>query len=277
MMVYDSFRKRIVLLGASEHINGEFKPSNRTWEWDGNIWTVHDRFTSSSPAPSPRIDAAMAYDSARHVTVLFGGSPYAGAGLLDDTWTWDGAVWKQVAIGGTLVRDQHAMAFDEGRKVVVLLSGRSIGGGKLDPVVDTSEWDGTSWKRLPFASYNLNIARRLHKMWYDRHDQKVVMFGGTVTTGNGDTLRHTILEDLWEARAPGRWVDFGYAGAPLLRETGEFYEPFNLLSEAVNAAPPGCTINLKPGSSAETFTITKPLTLRAYSAPVIIGAKFIPN
>lgn len=277
MMVYDSFRKRIVLLGASEHINGEFKPSERTWEWDGKVWTVHDRLTSPSPAPSPRTDAAMAYDSARQVTVLFGGYRYAGIGLLDDTWTWDGVAWKQVASGGTPSREEHAMAFDEGRKVVVLFSGRSLRGGQIDVLVDTSEWDGTSWKPLPFASYNLNTARRLHKMWYDRHDQKVVMFGGMITTGNGDTLKHTILDDLWEARWPGRWVDFSYAGAPSKPESGEFDEPFNLLTEAVNAAPPGCTINLKPGFSGEKIKVIKPLKLRAYSGAATIGGGFIPN
>lgn len=264
IMAYDSFRKRTVLLGSNERTGGEFNPVTRTWEWDGNVWTVHDRSTTASPAPPPRIDAAMAYDSARRVTVVFGGAAYEG-GLLNDTWTWDGTMWRLVANGGTDTRDQHAMAFDDRRKVLVLFSG--VHG---EPFVDTSEWDGSSWTRRPFAQFNINLPpRRLHMMWYDTGDQKVVVFGGI--TGSP----YNILDDLWEARPPGRWVDFNYLGAPSLPETGEFYEPFDTLREAVDAAPPGCTLILKTGSRAETLTISKPLTLEAYNGPVTIG-KVLP-
>ena len=39
-----------------------------TWQWDGSAWTV-----VTTAGPSERSDHAMAYDSARGVTVLFGG------------------------------------------------------------------------------------------------------------------------------------------------------------------------------------------------------------
>ena len=41
--------------------------------------------------PSPRTGAAMVYDIARGVTVLFGGS--GDHGNLNDTWEWDGTEW----------------------------------------------------------------------------------------------------------------------------------------------------------------------------------------
>ena len=44
-----------------------------TWEWDGSAWTLR-----ASDGPSPRYDHAMAYDSARGVTVLFGGYDAGG-------------------------------------------------------------------------------------------------------------------------------------------------------------------------------------------------------
>ncbi|MCI0540027.1 MAG: hypothetical protein L0Z50_32880 [Verrucomicrobiales bacterium] len=104
-------------------------------------------------------------------------------------------------------------------------------------------------------------------MWYDTRDQKIVVFGGL----HSIVFTTTVLDDLWEARPPGRWVDFNYAGSASVRETGEFYEPFNTLSEAVNAAAPGCTLLLKTGARAESLTISKPLTLEAYNGLVTIG------
>ena len=44
-------------------------------------------------APSPRSFHAMASDASRGVTVIFGGS--GSAGLLGDTWEWNGARWTQ--------------------------------------------------------------------------------------------------------------------------------------------------------------------------------------
>src|SRR5580765_6601415 len=84
MLVYDSLRRRTVLLGSSQHIGSEVKPVTRTWEWDGNRWSVQ-----SNPPP-PLIDSAMAFDPVRRVTVLFGGTGYNSGAYLNDTWTWDG-------------------------------------------------------------------------------------------------------------------------------------------------------------------------------------------
>ena len=46
----------------------------------------------------------MAYDSVRHVVVLFGGE-----GPLGDTWEWDGNSWTQIAVTGPSARDESAM------------------------------------------------------------------------------------------------------------------------------------------------------------------------
>ena len=45
------------------------------------------------------------------------------------------------------------------------------------------------------------------------------------------------------------WVDFVYDGP----ETGSFDQPFNTLSEAVDAAPAGALITIKAGTSSETL------------------------
>ncbi|MCI0540026.1 MAG: hypothetical protein L0Z50_32875 [Verrucomicrobiales bacterium] len=158
IMAYDSFRKRTVLLGSSERAGDQAKPVTRTWEWDGNIWTVHDSRTTASPAPPSRFDAAMAYDSARRVTVVFGGRSYQ-SGIANDTWTWDGVAWKLAANGGTIARVHHAMAFDERRKVMVLFSG-ATDLNDVNPLAfsDTSEWNGHSWTRKPFRGLHRRFA-----------------------------------------------------------------------------------------------------------------------
>lgn len=63
------------------------------------------------------------------------------------------------------------------------------------------------------------------------------------------------------------WVDFNYSGT----EYGSFHEPYNTLAEAVTAASSSETICIKQGSSDETITITKAVTLRTCMGTVIIG------
>jgi hypothetical protein len=58
---------------------------------------------------SPRRGHGMAYDSARGVTVLFGGYHNNPGGYYGDTWEWDGARWSLRATTGPTARDGHAM------------------------------------------------------------------------------------------------------------------------------------------------------------------------
>lgn len=269
IMAYDSFRKRTVLIGSAERAGSEINPVTRTWEWDGEVWTVHDRLTSASPAPPPRIQSAMAYDPVRRVTVVFGGTAFRG-GLLHDTWVWDGANWTQVGKNTfPAARDQHSMAFDLRRQVMVLFGGSD--GDILNLPEGTFEWDGTSWSPSPSVVYGLP-PRRLHLMWYENDEQRLIVFGGIVSSQSpGGPFQHKILDEMREARPPGRWVDFNYPGQPSLAPPGNFYTPFNTLAAAVASAAPGCTLILKPGSLAETITISKPLTLEAYRGPATVG------
>ena len=63
----------------------------------------------------------MAYDSARGVTVLFGGASLSG--VFSDTWEWDGTSWTQLSPAASPpARDAHAMA-TLGSKVVLFGGG----------------------------------------------------------------------------------------------------------------------------------------------------------
>jgi hypothetical protein len=88
-MAYDSRRGRVVLFGGAifKPDFTDFQHFDDTWEWDGETWIERARATS----PAPRRRTAMAYDSVRENTVLFGGVD--DVAVFGDTWLWDGTNW----------------------------------------------------------------------------------------------------------------------------------------------------------------------------------------
>jgi len=121
----------------------------------------------NGPSPSARYMHAMAYDSQRGKTVLFGGQ--SNGTDLGDTWEWDGTAWVQVATTGPTPRAGHAMAYDSQRGRTMLFSGNGI--------ADTWEWDGVSWALVgvagPYGSSSFGMA-------YDGQRQKMVLCGSAI-------------------------------------------------------------------------------------------------
>jgi hypothetical protein len=93
----------------------------------------------------------MAYDSARGVTVLFGG--YDDYQSQDDTWEWDGASWTQVADTNPWGRYDHAIAYDSARGVTVLFGGWY---GYDDTWEWTGPWDAPAITQQP-ADQNVPV------------------------------------------------------------------------------------------------------------------------
>lgn len=116
----------------------------------------------------------MAYDSARGVTVLFGGASANGSTMLNDTWEWDGSQWtERVTAVRPPAQRQHAMAYDAARRAVVLLCGVD---GQSARIGQTWEWDGTTWS--PRHTLPSNQERYGVAMAYDSLRQRVIRFGG---------------------------------------------------------------------------------------------------
>lgn len=160
---------------------------NDTWEWNGQNWALR----TPTLAPEARREYAMAYDAARHATVVFGGMP-GRSGLLGDTWTWDGTNWAQQSPATSpSPRWDSAMVFDAAISKVVLFGGFDLVAGNFQLENDTWAWDGTTWTQLlPLAS---PPARQNHAMAYDTTRGRVVLFGGELQL-NGAGL----VQDTWE-------------------------------------------------------------------------------
>ncbi|MGH7973858.1 MAG: hypothetical protein ACREIC_34505, partial [Limisphaerales bacterium] len=67
------------------------------------------------------------------------------------------------------------------------------------------------------------------------------------------------------------WVDFNYSGP----QNGSFAAPFETLAAGVSAVARGGTISInattQPSTSAETMTISKPMTITSFHGPSTIG------
>jgi hypothetical protein len=100
-MAFDRARRRIVWFGGSQ----SFVLRNYTALFDGTNWTM--LATGGGQVPSPRSDAAMAYDPIRQVTVLFGGDilGYTPSPGTNDTWELaaiDKPLIREAPVGHTL-------------------------------------------------------------------------------------------------------------------------------------------------------------------------------
>jgi hypothetical protein len=148
-----------------------------TWEFDGTTWV--QRFPAHSPPAT--FDGQFAYDAARGVCVLFGGTSanFSATGH----WEWDGADWREVRTA-PLPRQGHVLVHDPLRDRTLLF------GGFHDPVqlADTWEWDGSRWeKHEPVQS---PTPRTGAAAVFDAGRGRVLLFGGDAGGSK--------LDDTWE-------------------------------------------------------------------------------
>lgn len=133
----------------------------------------------AAPPELTRYGAAMVYDEAREVVVLFGGATLGADGKAapqNDTWLWDGKTWRRMQPANPpSPRAFHAMVYDPARRVTLLFGGSSDDGATgLD---DTYVWDGERW-----SPANVNprpAARCKHSLAFDADRKVVVLYGGS--------------------------------------------------------------------------------------------------
>ena len=181
-MAYDATREQSVMTGG---LYCSFSPATEcadTWVYAGGVWTQTATTAGTGYAPG-RWRAAMAYDAARHVVVMFGGASANYASVYNDTWEYDGAAWtKKVSVNGLAPapRYDHALAYDAQRQKIVLYGGSGIGPGELH-----WEWDGTNWTRVSAAAPDPG-ARQQHAMTYDSARNRLVLTGNFGNQGGNE-------------------------------------------------------------------------------------------
>jgi hypothetical protein len=181
-LIYDPENHGVLLFGgATSHTTPDGRnPSitlGDTWLWNGLSWRELD-----VQGPPARSAAMVAYDSVRHVVVLFGGSGPDGAGqglYFQDTWTWDGTQWQlQHPAHLPNPRMRAGMAFDERHGVTVMFGGEGETATHTTATYTaTLTWDGVDWTLLdPTVT---PTARHFFGMAYDSARGMTVLFGGS--------------------------------------------------------------------------------------------------
>lgn len=133
---YDERRHEGILFGGNRVLFGKGDESDTfladTWRFRDMQWKQ-----SLAVGPSPRAEAAIAYDQGRGRIVLFGGyrRTRGVTERLGDTWEWDGSHWSRTAVDGPTPRNGAAMIYDDHRRRIVLFGGPG-------PSNETWEWDG---------------------------------------------------------------------------------------------------------------------------------------
>jgi hypothetical protein len=106
--------------------------------------TAADDWSQLTPttAPLPRDSAEVAYDTSTSTVVMSGGEASCGPlgrEVYQDTWTWDGKAWKEVATNAPPVFGVPA-AYDGATRTFDVLWYPGCADGPA-----TSEWNGVSW------------------------------------------------------------------------------------------------------------------------------------
>lgn len=125
VLAWDSTQGALTLFsGLTKHDHPIVHSTRSTWSWDEGKWVqVQD------------IGPALSYSAGSSIPngiVWFGGDARGDwtepMKLVDSTWAWDGALWKQVQDMGPQARSRHVMGLDPIRGQVVLFGGFSESG-----------------------------------------------------------------------------------------------------------------------------------------------------
>ena len=151
-MSYDSAHGQVLMFGGAVWV-APFHWFMDTWTWDGSDWTQQ----SPGHSPSARERVGLTDDPAHGEVLLFGGLKPGASGELNDTWTWDGTDWSQLAPPlSPTIRSGAGIAFDGDLAQVVLYGGRT--GSTNSYLGDTWKWNGAAWSQRPAAAMTLTPA-----------------------------------------------------------------------------------------------------------------------
>jgi hypothetical protein len=199
---FDPVRARVVLFGGQTPTSAP----PETWEHDGAQWT--QRPTAAAPPGGE----GLAYDQARGVTVLVGGSNPM------QTWTWNGTAWTQRATTAVIAqRTNLGLVYDPLRQRTVLYGGYIYSNTTGNEIW---EWDGTTWT---VRASTLPTAPDLMVGWFDAASNRATFAGGQDSTRGGYqndawAWDGTALQQAWPADGPGGRFDPLFVADPVRGE-----------------------------------------------------------
>ena len=194
--VYDPVEGQVILFGGTS-FSGEETPLvdyDDTWAYDSKSikWT---ELHPSGDLPSGRGGHAMVYDPEGKQVILFGGGSEASG--FNDTWSYDPAAdsWTELAPAGKVpvARDGHSMVYDPKSGKVILFGGED-GATELS---DTWAYDlkANEWTELRPRGARPQ-ARCYHTMVYDPVGERMILFGGSVLSGE-EGMEAVGIDDAW--------------------------------------------------------------------------------
>lgn len=198
MMVYDPDRHQLFVFGGHS-ARGRI---GDTWTYDigANEWTqLHPQ-----DSPSPRGDAAIAYDEANGVIVLHDGY-CRDHSHPQDTWVYDFGEndWTLMDPGRSPKPQYgHHMIYDTRNGMLVMYGGHwvisSISHGYSDGVW-TYDYPTDTWTKIDRAT--TPPSRYWHNLAYDGGSGKMVAFGGELAgdISGSDTWLFDASTNSWEA------------------------------------------------------------------------------
>ncbi len=206
--------------GVIDAVKGEQCDDGNHLQHDGcssNCLIETPEWIQHSVAPPARSSPAVAYDSQRDRTVMFGGDNLAGVNLLflNDTWEWNGGEWLEVPTTiAPLGRTLSGMAYDAAHGTTVMYGGS----GGLVAFSDTWLWDGSTWRSVDVAGPG---PRGGMTMAYDAKRARVVLFGGNTLDLNTPMMLADTYE--WDGST---WTKITTAHSPPARQQAAMtYDP----------------------------------------------------
>lgn len=237
-IVFDEARQELLWFGG-------FGGPPNFCRWTGTSWQA-----IAVNTPPVRTYPALAFDREHGVVVMFGG------GILNDTWTWDGATWTQVMTPTSPPGNYSypAMTYDPLRRRILLVLGS-----------DTWEFDGLTWQLRDPGGVIQPLMRS--QLAYDEARQTVVAVakgstGGTVRTfdWSGSSWTERILAGAPEARDRHGLLPTSagvrlFGGMSLVAPLRWFATQYVLADDALATVTPFGTPGTSPGGPLELAVV----------------------
>lgn len=194
-MVYDPYRKYVVLFGGNKVLFGDSSSGNTalndTWIFKNYKW----RQINTKQAPPARAEACMAFNETNNTILLFGGYSFTDSTTrerrrLNDTWEFNGIDWKMVSSGEMEPRSGGVITFDKNFNNCILFGG-NIRSSKNNPMW---LWNGTKWNEIKTMTepvYNTTMVFLIDK-------KTLIRYGGYDGKTRVNTTWHYSKKNDWQ-------------------------------------------------------------------------------